>query len=176
MIFDIEEIYEEGLNFDVLEPKAHFKMDSPDCVLAEDVKVQGKLEKSGQLIRCQGSLQTKLSVGCTRCLANFSFTVNARLSVHFIPRVEKANMAGETELTDQDVEQEFYEEGRIDLSPPVRDLILLSLPQVRLCREDCAGLCPGCGANLNENKCGCNGKDSCDPRLEVLQQLKDKLK
>ncbi len=176
MIFDIEEIYEEGLNFDVLEPKERFNMDSPDCVLTEDVKIQGKLEKSGQEILCQGSLETGLSATCTRCLGDFSFAVKAKLSVHFIPRVENDKLADEIELTGLDVEQEFYEEGRVDLSHPVRDLILLSLPQVILCLENCAGLCPQCGINLNENKCGCKSEESCDPRLAVLQQLKDKLK
>jgi uncharacterized protein len=176
MIFDIEEIYEEGLDFDVLEAKERFNIDSPDCVLTENVKVQGKLEKSGQTIICQGSLQTGLSATCTRCLEDFSFKVKAKLSVHFIPRVENNKPAEEIELTGVDVEQEFYEEGRIDLAYPVRDLILLSLPQVRLCREDCAGLCPECGTNLNENKCACKHEGSGDPRLAVLQQLKDKLK
>lgn len=174
MIFDIEQIYEEGLDFEVLEPKKHFNIE--DCNLTEDVKVQGKLERSGQEILCQGSVETVLSVTCARCLDNFSFAVKSKLKVHFIPRVENNNLPDEMELTDLDVEQEFYDEGQIDLSSPVRDLILLSLPQVALCREDCAGLCPECGINLNENKCDCENTGSFDPRLAVLQQLKDKLK
>ncbi len=176
MIFDIGEIYEEGLNFEVLEPKGCFSIDSPDCVLTEDVKVQGRLEKSDQEILCRGSLRTGLSATCTRCLGDFNFLVTARLNVHFVPRVENSNSADEIELTGLDVEREFYEEGRVDLSYPVRDLILLSLPQIILCREDCAGLCPQCGINLNENKCGCKNEESCHPQLAVLQQLKDKLK
>ena len=176
MIFDIEQIYEEGLDFEVLEPKERFKVDSSDCVLTEDVKVQGKLEKSGSDILCEGSLETGLSVTCTRCLSDFSFVVKGQLKVHFIPLVENNQPAHEIELTELDVEQEFYEEGKIDLSSPVRDLILLSLPQVILCKQDCAGLCPECGINLNENKCDCKNEGSYDPRLAVLQQLKDKLK
>ncbi len=176
MIFDIEQIYEEGLDFEVLEPKERFSVDSSDCVLTEDVKVYGKLERSGPDILCKGSLETGLSVTCTRCLCDFSFVVKGQLKVHFIPRVENNKPAHEIELTELDVEQEFYEEGQIDLSGPVRDLILLSLPQVILCRQDCAGLCPECGINLNENKCDCKNEGSYDPRLAVLQQLKDKLK
>lgn len=176
MIFDIEQISEEGLNFEVLEPKEHFDIDSSDCVLTEDVKVQGQLEKNGKEILCKGSLKTGLSVTCTRCLSDFNFEVKSPLRVHFIPRVENNNLAHEIELTELDVEQEFYEEGQIDLSSPVRDLILLSLPQIVLCQQDCAGLCPDCGTNLNQNKCDCKIDGSFDPRLAVLQQLKDKLK
>lgn len=176
MIFDIEQISEEGLKFDVLEAKEHFDIDTSDCVLTKDVKIQGNLEKTSQEVLCRGSLETELSVTCSRCLSDFSFVVKGQLNVHFIPRVENNNLAHEIELTELDVEQEFYEENQIDLSSPVRDLILLSLPQVMLCQQDCAGLCPDCGINLNENKCDCKNEGSLDPRLAVLQQLKDKLK
>ena len=136
MIFEIDKIDEEGQSFEVLEPKQHFHIDSPDCVLTEDVKIQGRLGKIGHEILCQGLLETGLLVTCTRCLIGFSFPVKNKLRVHFIARVENDKTRKEIELTDLDFEQEFYEEGRIDLSCPARDLILLSLPQVRLCRED----------------------------------------
>jgi uncharacterized protein len=176
MIFDIEHIDDEGLDFDIIRPKERFNIDSPDCVLAEGVKVQGTLERTGLEILCKGILETGLSVTCTRCLSDFSYVVNSELKVHFIPRTDNNKLAHEIELTELDVEQEFYEEGRIDLSSPARDLILLSLPQVILCRKDCSGLCPECGTNLNMDKCDCKKEESYDPRLAVLQQLKDKLK
>jgi uncharacterized protein len=175
MIFVIEHINEEGVDFDVLEPKEHFNIDSTDCVLAEGVKVRGKLKRTGLEILCKGSLETGLFVTCTRCLSDFSFVVKSELKVHFIPR-DNNKLANEIQLTELDVEQEFYEDGRVDLSSPVRDLILLSLPQVILCRKNCAGLCPECGSNLNTNKCDCKNEGSYDPRLAVLQRLKDQLK
>ena len=176
MIFVIEHIHEEGLDFEILEPKERFNIDSPDCVLAEDVKVQGTLKRTNFEIMCKGNLETGISVTCARCLSHFSFMVKSDLRVHFIPRADNNKLAHEIELTELDVEQEFYEEGRVDLSSPARDLILLSLPQVILCRQNCAGLCPECGSNLNTNKCDCKNEGSYDPRLAVLQRLKDKLK
>ncbi len=176
MIFEIDKIDETGQSFEVLASKQSFHLDSPDCVLAQDVKVQGTLEKMGAEILCEGLLETGLLVTCTRCLTGFNFPVKAKLKVHFIAKVENGRMGNEVELTELDFEQEFYEEGRIDLSCPVRDLILLSLTQVRLCREDCSGLCSQCGGNLNEKHCACNKEKPCDPRLAVLQKLKDKLK
>ena len=107
---------------------------------------------------------------------SFSFVVKSQFKVIFIPMNENNKLAHEIELSELDVEQEFYEEGRIDLSSPARDLILLSLPQVILCRQNCEGLCPECGTNLNVNKCDCKNEGSYDPRLAVLQRLKDKLK
>ena len=108
MIFYIEQIYEEGLDFDVLEPKERFDLDYTDIVLTDDVKAQGKLEKSGETILCHGSLQTKLSANCTRCLQVFSFAVNAKLSINFVPRVESNKPVDEIELSGMDVEQEFF--------------------------------------------------------------------
>ena len=99
MIFYIEQIYEEGLDFDVLEPKERFDLDYADIVLTDDVKAKGKLEKSGEMILCYGSLQTKLSANCTRCLQVFSFTVNAKLSVNFVPKVESNRSADDIELS-----------------------------------------------------------------------------
>ena len=176
MIFVIEHIGEEGQDFDILEPKERFNLDSQDCILAEGVKVQGTLERTGQEVLCKGSLETGLSVTCTRCLNDFSFEVKSQLKVYFIPRTDNNKLAQEIELSELDVEQEFYDEGRIDLTSPARDLILLSLPQVILCRQNCEGLCPECGTNLNVNKCDCKNEGSYDPRLAVLQKLKDKLK
>ena len=176
MIFEIDKIDEEGQSFEVLESKQHFHIDSPDCVLTEDVKIQGRLEKTGQEILCQGLLETSLRVTCTRCLVGFSFPVRSKLNVHFTPQTDNDKPGNEVELTELDFEQEVYEEDRINLSSPVRDLILLSLPQIRLCKKDCAGLCSQCGTNLNEKHCDCNKEEPCDPRLAVLQELKDKLK
>ena len=75
MIFVIEHIHEEGMDFDILEPKELFNIYSTDCVLAEGVKVQGTMERTGQEVLCKGSLETGLSVTCTRCLSDFSFFI-----------------------------------------------------------------------------------------------------
>jgi uncharacterized protein len=58
----------------------------------------------------------------------------------------------------------------IDLGPLVRDAVVLELPAAPLCREDCAGLCPECGANLNEGRCGCVAPR--DPRWANLDVLR----
>ncbi len=175
MLLKIDNIYDEGQDFEVLESRQHFDLDSPDCVLTEDIQIQGRLEKFGAEILCQGILQTGLSVKCSRCLEDFNFLVHSKLKVYFVPQVESARLGSEIELTESDIDQEFYVDEQIDLSCPARDLILLSLPDIKLCREDCAGLCPQCGMNLNENSCGCKNESSCDPRLAVLQQLKNKI-
>ncbi len=60
----------------------------------------------------------------------------------------------ETDLRDEDLEFSLYDGCEIDLSPLIREQFLLSLPTRLLCHEECRGLCPGCGTNLNHNQCG----------------------
>ena len=60
---------------------------------------------------------------------------------------------------------------QLDLEPLARDAVLLELPQAPLCREGCPGLCPTCGADLNEGPCGCPPQDR-DPRWAGLDQLR----
>jgi uncharacterized protein len=60
---------------------------------------------------------------------------------------------------------------QLDLAPLVRDALLLSLPLAPLCRPDCAGLCPVCGAELAEGPCGCDTTPT-DPRWSALDDLR----
>jgi uncharacterized protein len=57
------------------------------------------------------------------------------------------------------------------LTPLIREQMILALPTRPLCQEDCRGLCPRCGANLNERDCGCN-LETGDARLAVLRSIK----
>jgi|KNS12BottometaT_FD_k123_127154_2 uncharacterized protein len=176
MIFEIEEIPEGGLNFDVLEGKEHFEIDPPDCILTDDVKVRGKLTRIERDICFSGDFEASLSVTCTRCLKPFSLQVKNKVQVHFVPRVKELSPGSEVEIKETDIEKEIYEEERVDLNGPIRDQILLDVPLIRLCQDDCKGICPVCGNDRNLNPCECENDGQIDPRFAVLQKLKDKLK
>ncbi|MBQ3378645.1 MAG: DUF177 domain-containing protein [Clostridia bacterium] len=62
--------------------------------------------------------------------------------------------------------------GRLDVNELVLSLLVMQLPMKVLCREDCRGLCPKCGRDLNEGECGCD-KHEVDPRLLKLKELLD---
>jgi uncharacterized protein len=70
-----------------------------------------------------------------------------------VPR-DKADQE-EIELLDDDMEVDFVKGDKVDLSDIVREQIYLSLPMRSICKESCRGLCPVCGANLNERSCQC---------------------
>jgi len=123
-----------------------------------------------------GKIKTELTLQCSRCLEPFQFPVESKVTAHFIPREEPDKEHSEVELSASDIDLEYYDGNRVDISQPVHDQIFLALPFVSVCRDDCKGLCPECGKNLNRGACGCSQGGTVDPRLEVLRSLKEKLK
>ncbi|MRR10305.1 DUF177 domain-containing protein, partial [bacterium] len=82
-----------------------------------------------------------------------------------------ASAAGrERELSADDLAAIEYRKGEIDLWPELREAVLLALPLKPLCREDCRGICPACGRDLNEGSCGCR-EDRGDHRWDKLREL-----
>ncbi|HVT42533.1 MAG TPA: DUF177 domain-containing protein [Acidimicrobiales bacterium] len=98
---------------------------------------------------------------CRRCAE--PVTGELRIPVH--ERFADAPLAGPSD-------EDLYPivDDTIDLGPLVRDAIVLELPMAPLCRDDCAGLCPQCGANRNEGDCGCVAPR--DPRWANLDVLR----
>jgi len=176
MIFEIDEIPEMGLSSEFFVKKERLEIDHSDCSLIENVKVNGKFRRVGEDVYFSGEIGTLLKVACTRCLKSFSLPVRNNIRIHFVPRMEEFSAGCEVEVKEEDVEKEVYIEGRIDLSNSLRDQILLDVPFIILCGEDCKGICLVCGNDLNLNQCKCQDDTKIDPRFAVLKNLKDKLK
>ncbi|HVC67019.1 MAG TPA: DUF177 domain-containing protein [Acidimicrobiales bacterium] len=98
---------------------------------------------------------------CRRCGGPVAGRMSARVRERFAPR------GG----TDRDEEAYPLEGDELDLEPLARDAVLLELPLAPLCADDCAGLCPTCGANRNTETCGCAPVG--DPRWAALDALRD---
>ncbi len=176
MIFDIDKIIEGDLDFKVTETKSHFKIDQPDCSLGQDVTIEGTLKKVGEAFYLSGRLSTEVKTICSRCLEDVTFPVRAEVLAKYLPESKLEEMEEESEIHGNDLDTEFYSENKIDITQAVHDQILLEIPPVTLCRENCRGLCPKCGINLNNEACGCAREESIDPRLASLLALKNKLK
>jgi len=77
----------------------------------------------------------------------------------------------ETHLENSDLDTDVIEGNELDLTEIAREQILLNLPEQELCKEDCRGICPTCGKDLNEGECRC-GEDDVDPRWAALKDLR----
>ena len=78
---------------------------------------------------------------------------------------------GEREVGEEDLDTSYYRDDQIDLNELLREQFYLALPMKPLCREDCAGLCPQCGTNLNTGDVRVRAEWE-DPRLAPLRELK----
>jgi len=108
---------------------------------------------------------------CARCLEPLSRTLDVSLS-----RLIETDAASGGVTHDADYEDSLLtmENGSVEIDDEVTEALLLELPMVHLCREDCPGLCPRCGKRLADGPCGCEGKKEIDPRLAILQKLLEK--
>lgn len=108
-----------------------------------------------------GELGIDVEQPCSRCLES----ANIRLDIPFHETF--ALVADESEPDDEDEDIHFVTDEKIELMPYLIENVLMALPYVPLCKEDCRGLCPVCGGNRNEHACGCK-QDTTDPRLAGL--------
>jgi len=177
LIIDVDDIPEEHpLELDLVESSDHFTMDASEGSLDRDVVLKGTLIRVGQEIYLTGDLRTGMNLSCSRCLESFHRDLNTRVSACFVSDAGQEEPGPDVELSVNDIEIEYYHDHKIDLTQPVYDQIMLSLPMVRLCREDCKGLCPQCGVSLNRESCQCKRDEDIDPRLAVLKEWKEKIK
>jgi uncharacterized protein len=125
--------------------------------------------RAGSEIFVDGKLDAATTAVCSRCVEEFDLPNHRRFRYVLAAKVMSDD--NEFALRAEDLEFSFYHGDEIDLAPLIRDQVLLALTERPLCRDDCRGLCPQCGANLSERDCGCT-TDAPDPRLAVLRSLK----
>jgi uncharacterized protein len=124
-------------------------------------------------IRLKGDLSTALELPCARCLEPVRQEVSRRFDLLYRPQGSDAR-AEELSVTDAEAEIGYYIGNGLELEDVLREQVLLAVPLKVLCRQDCEGLCPHCGKNLNESECSCSVKEE-DPRWAALKDLKKKL-
>jgi uncharacterized protein len=126
------------------------------------------VHKDRNRFRVVGNVSTTLELACSRCLESFAMPVDSAFDVRYLPQSE--NTGEEREVEEDDLTDAFYRDDEIDLRQLMEEQFYLALPMKPLCREDCKGLCPNCGTNLNVASCDCQVRWE-DPRLAGLKAL-----
>lgn len=141
--------------------------------------VEATLDKVERRVRLGAHTAAALTVPCGRCLRPVTLDVPVDFQMTLVP----AEQSADDEHASRDtgpvggsfnagaVDEETYSGKVIDLDPIVREQIALALPGYPVCAEDCKGLCPVCGANLNDRECGCD-RHVPDPRWAGLNKIK----
>ena len=132
--------------------------------------VQLELESWPQRVDITGRLKVKSEVTCVRCLTRFTMEFERKI-VHILVRsLERPSGEEEVELSSNDLDRSLLEGNSIQLQDVLAEELLLGMPMKAVCREDCEGICAGCGVELNDEKCIC--KPQIDERWAALAALK----
>ena len=147
MIIDVKKLKSKGITdynfeFDYIPPENLITL--PETVFTKAVKVAGELSIYNDYILVEADIDFEISGDCSRCLEKAVLAVKAKLDEKFL------NVKSDTEY--------YYLNEMLDLSSAVNDLIIMNMPYIILCKEDCKGLCSKCGANLNKQECKCENR------------------
>jgi uncharacterized protein len=155
-----------------VETRGELKQDDPaleglDIALREPVVVSGRLQAIGEgRFYWHGKATTVAQGECRRCLTPVSPAVSLEIGALFTQEAEAVD--------DPDSYAVAPDATEVDVTQAVREELMLAAPRYAVCREDCKGLCPQCGKDLNAGPCGC--EPVTEARWQPLKALKDKLR
>lgn len=170
----LDEIPEEGLSVDLSEEGdalGELAAGGLDFEIKGPVKAHLDVNKADGNVLVRGFLDASLVLECSRCTAGYEFDIDTDFHVFFVRGKEGA---GEKELHKSDLEVSYIDTPELDTDELLLAQLALEVPMKPLCREDCKGLCPKCGADLNEGDCGCEREERVDPRFAALKDFKVK--
>lgn len=150
MKINVKRIPEEGEVLQGSAPATMMELDDPNVTFRHEISYDLLAQIQENALLVTGRVHTPVTLRCSRCLEVF----DQPLAVdHFV------------------FHQPLQGEDFVDLTPHIREDIILELPQKALCEKECKGLCPVCGKNLNESACRCKPPKE-DLRWHALDQLK----
>jgi len=181
MLIRVRELELRNLEFDE-------KYEPGDIEFGPDFRQIGPLQSQGRAelivehrghhqnvedIRLVGKVEAHLEFSCARCLEPVREDVNRVFDLIYRPQgVDRR--ADEVSISEAETEIGYYQGEGLLLEDALREQVLLATPVRALCREDCKGLCPHCGSNLNIEQCHCEERSS-DPRWGALNGIKKNL-
>ena len=153
---------------EVILTEAGSRLELPEGQLAvgSEVSLELTLSVTGSLITARGVVRTNKSLICARCLEAYDQEIDADFDI--VIRQGKHGLL----LEDEDGTSVTLGDEWIAFDVPVREAVILSVPMKPLCGDDCRGLCPVCGTNLNVETCSC-GREPADARWDQLKTLLD---
>lgn len=168
MKLDLRQIKPEGVELKFSEISQDLELTQVGFEFPEPIDVELFVAKTGDEVIVQGKISTMVEMECARCLDVFEMDINPK--VQFV--IQLLDVKESQHSDDDDFVILPKTSGDYDISDRIREAILLELPLKPLCSEDCRGLCPMCGVNLNETDCDCT-PDKTDERWDSLKQLFD---
>ena len=162
MLIDLESLLEGGCERVSLDESLDFSGETLDGVFpfTTPVRVRGEIVNRAGIVTMCAAAEGTMRFVCDRCAAKAERQLRVPMEHILVSELQSEDDADRYILVS---------DGKLDLSQLALEDVFLSLPSKLLCKEDCKGICPQCGKNLNEGPCGC--KKEVDPRLAALLDL-----
>lgn len=155
-------------SFSLAEGDYPFDTNIDSVVFTKPAHIGGQIVNMGGYIKLSATVSVCYDTECARCLKSLSRS----FETSFERTVVEAGALVNTSEEDADDYIETVD-GMLDLETAAAEQLMMEFPMKELCSEECKGLCPKCGHDLNDGDCGCPKKE-IDPRLAILQKLLEK--
>jgi uncharacterized protein len=170
MRIDVHKLKEKESTFAYSYEPDGFNLEDEEIRLLSPLELSGKMIKGETQVELSGIIKTTTEVSCDRCLCKVVVNVENEFDVLYVPD-SMYDSAHNLELNEDDLTLTVFDGEVIDVDELAREQFYLAMPSRVLCREDCKGLCPKCGANKNIKACSCEEKET-DPRWAALKDFK----
>jgi uncharacterized protein len=175
----IEQIKENGLTLEFEEKPEVFPVlfemtNQGECNFFAPIKTALRAIRIDDMIDVKGHINTLVRLPCGRCLKEYETPLKSRFDltyVHRLPGIQEDEEQDEVEISAAEMGLIYFEGKDINLQDGIQEQVIMALPVKMLCRENCKGLCAGCGNDLNEGDCGCS-RQHPDSRFAALKNLK----
>lgn len=146
---------------------------APDLQLAQPINGEVRLSRTTRSILARARLTTAIEGYCSRCLKQVVAPIDVEIEEEALPTIDIDTGLPLHDDAEPDALR-LDDHHELDLGEPVREAISLAEPITLLCREECRGLCPTCGVDLNTIGDHTHNEDAVDPRLAELAKWRDR--
>jgi len=179
MRIHIDQIPEQGLILEFAEKADVFPilanmMKSGECTFLSPIKTSLRAIRIGDMVEVEGHLAAVVRLTCGRCLIEYRSPLESKYALTYtrlVPGFSEDAEQAEVKLNAADMGLIYFQGEEINLHDGIQEQIVLAFPLNAVCKENCKGLCPICGASLNDRNCDCV-RDSTDSKFAVLKNLK----
>ncbi len=173
MNLNLEQAFDEPVDLSHDLELSRESLARPELTGLQPISFRGRLQRTDPGFVLTGKMSFSGLVECARCLTDVPFTRTADVSWTFAPSHRQRELEGEEleerELLDGDIDITWYDDLQVPFDPLIEEQVQLEIPMKPLCRPDCKGLCPSCGADRNVTACSC--VKPSDERWDALKTL-----
>lgn len=164
MHIHVEQIGADGLDLQFEEDSQKFPVlaemiDRGECGILAPIKTSLRAMRIADRVEVTGDVRTAVGLPCARCLKVVETALISHFTLTYTTRLEEMTTTADqdgVELRPEEITRIYFQGDTIDLQDAVQEQVILAFPTRVLCSETCRGLCPQCGADLNEGDCGCS--------------------